>query len=193
MGYCSLDDLITFIGAEKLAGWIKTTIPDFISAERLAEISAGLSVPDAEFLSSVYTLDAKSGDYRKIDLSRDERSRLASILIKIEDQGVIESAIADAESDFNTAAASGGYATPISETSPAFGTARRSCKLIACYQLLVAGGAIEIEGDKRFIEMCDKARDDLVRIAEGKLKLPGRGTGSPAVISSEKITDWRGY
>lgn len=193
MGYCSLDDLINLVGAEKLAGWIKTAVPDYISAEKLAEISAGLSVPDADFLRGAYAVDAESGDYRKKDLSRDERSRLASIFIMIEDQGVIESAIADAESDFDTAAASGGYSTPISETSPAYNTARKFCKLIACYQLLVAGGALELEGDKRFIEMCDKARDDLVRIAEGKLKLPGRATGSPAVISPGKITDWRGY
>ena len=118
------------------------------------------------------------------------------------DPGRAEKAIYDAEAEIDGYLLSGGYAVPLPGTPS---TIRKYCVDIACANLIISAGVLDSDpGGDAVIEQAKIARRYLEKVAEGKFKIPGYGTGDGdgeaagppsgnVQARSMKRLDWGGY
>jgi phage gp36-like protein len=119
------------------------------------------------------------------------------------DSDRVARAITDASAEIDGYLYSGGYAVPLVGTPP---TIKKYCIDIACANLVISAGVLEEDsGGKAVIEQAKIGRAFLMKVAEGKFKIPGYSIGAdgeavadgqPAgniqVHTSRKL-DWWGY
>jgi len=193
MGYCKSEDIFELKDSMTIARWIRLGIPDFISFEKRTGIIAVLSDDEKVVFEKAYSIDF-SGEYRlSEEINDNEKNVIVNIFTRIYGSRVIEATIEDVTAEIEMSLTTGGYVVPVPENALYFSLVKRICKYLTLYTLLVNGGALEVEGDKQFIEMCERMKEELTKIAEGKMKLPLKGVNQVFVKSPGKIADWEKY
>jgi len=193
MGYCKPEDIFELKDSMTIARWIRLGIPDFISFEKRTGIIAVLSDDEKVVFEKAYSIDF-SGEYRlSEEINDNEKNVIVNIFTRIYGSRVIEATIEDVTAEIEMSLTTGGYVVPVPENALYFNLVKRICKYLTLYTLLVNGGALEVEGDKQFIEMCERMKEELTKIAEGKMKLPLKGVNQVFIKSPGKIADWEKY
>lgn len=178
MPYCTIDDLISKTGVDKLKNLTKTIYPDKINQNDYNNIYSSLSAEDKAFVDSLYLYDGVIDLYSLKQINENDEKKFFKILIVLENIDKIENVINNT-SKLIDGYLVGRYSVPITPTPE---NITGYAVNITVAELLIDIGVNDNEADRSILKRKDEAIKFLENVAKGIFNLPIKPIGDDQAI-----------